>query len=137
MYRAQSVCLVHSSHGLEPNCSLFMFILYFLKLKIYPAYVSFLFACLLLTSKLFVQVLGLLIEVIKKGFLKHIDCILPVTYRILRSAVDAVTSRQVDFQSESIIPLWKEAYYSLVMLEKMVHQFQDLCFAKDLEVNLF
>lgn len=84
-----------------------------------------------------VQVLGLLIEVIKKGFLKHIDCILPVTYRILQSAIDEVTNRQVGFSAESIIPLWKEAYYSLVMLEKMIHQFHDLCFAKDLEVNLF
>ncbi|MCI16336.1 small subunit processome component 20-like protein, partial [Trifolium medium] len=43
------------------------------------------------------------------------------------------TNRQQGFESESIVPLWKEAYYSLVMLEKMIHQFDDLCFAKDLE----
>ncbi|XP_027334628.1 small subunit processome component 20 homolog isoform X2 [Abrus precatorius] len=79
------------------------------------------------------QVLGLLIEVIKKGFHKHINCILPVTKCILQSAIDAITNRQVGFSAESIIPLWKEAYYSLVMLEKMINQFHDLCFAKDLE----
>ncbi|RHN69146.1 hypothetical protein MtrunA17_Chr3g0121561 [Medicago truncatula] len=79
------------------------------------------------------QVLGLLIEVIKKGFLKHIDCILPVTCRILQSALHAVTNRHESFEVESTIPLWKEAYYSLVMLEKMIHEFHDECFAKHLE----
>ncbi|KAL2332603.1 hypothetical protein Fmac_013816 [Flemingia macrophylla] len=100
------------------------------------------------------QVLGLLIEVIEKGFHiksskpsptekgfhKHMNCILPltnsilsVTNRILHSAIDAVTNRQEGFSAESIIPLWKEAYYSLVMLEKMINQFCDFCFLKDLE----
>ncbi|CAK8567091.1 unnamed protein product [Lathyrus sativus] len=91
------------------------------------------------------QVLELLIEVAKNEFFRHIDCmsfnkkerpidcILPVTCRILQSAIHAVTNRQESFESESIIPLWKEAYYSLVMLEKMIHQFHDLCFSKDLE----
>lgn len=83
-----------------------------------------------------IQVLGLLIEVKKKGFQEHINCILPVTKHILHSAVDAVTNRQEGFSAESAIPLWKEAYYSLVMLEKMINQFRDLCFAKYLEVNL-
>ncbi|KAK2382518.1 ARM repeat superfamily protein [Trifolium repens] len=50
-----------------------------------------------------------------------------------QSALHAVTNRQQGFESESVVPLWKEAYYSLVMLEKMIHQFDDLCFAKDLE----
>ncbi|RDY00034.1 Small subunit processome component 20-like protein, partial [Mucuna pruriens] len=79
------------------------------------------------------QVLGLLIEVKKKGFHEHINCILPVTKHILKSAIDAVTNRQEGFSAESVIPLWKEAYYSLVMLEKMINQFRDLCFAKYLE----
>lgn len=89
----------------------------------------------------------MLIEVAKSEFLKDIDCvpfekkerpidcILPVSCRILQSAIHAVTNRQESFESESTIPLWKEAYYSLVMLEKMIHQFHDLCFSKDLEVN--
>ncbi|XP_058732408.1 U3 small nucleolar RNA-associated protein 20-like isoform X2 [Vicia villosa] len=79
------------------------------------------------------QVLGLLIEVDKNEFIKHIKCILPETCRILQSAIQAVTNRQESFESESILPLWKEAYYSLFMLEKMIHQFHDLCFAKELE----
>lgn len=29
---------------------------------------------------------------------------------------------------EGSIPFWKEAYYSLVMIEKMLKQFPDLCF---------
>ncbi|KAK2393598.1 ARM repeat superfamily protein [Trifolium repens] len=79
------------------------------------------------------QVLGLLIEVIEKRFLKHTDCIIPVTCRILQSAVHAVTNRQEGFESESTVPLWKEAYYSLVMIEKMIRKFNHLCFEKDLE----
>ncbi|CAI8597993.1 unnamed protein product [Vicia faba] len=91
------------------------------------------------------QVLELLIEVAKNEFLKDIDCmpfgkkerpidcILPVTCRILQSAIHAVRNRQESFESESTLPLWKEAYYSLVMLEKMIHQFHELCFRKDLE----
>lgn len=80
------------------------------------------------------QVLGLLIEVLKKGFDRHINTILPVTRRILQSSVDVITDRKVD-SSKSSIPHWKEAYYSLVMLEKLIHQFNKLCFARDLEVK--
>jgi U3 small nucleolar RNA-associated protein 20 len=76
----------------------------------------------------------LLIEVIEKRFLKHTDCIIPVTCRILQSAIHAVTNRQEGFESESTVPLWKEAYYSLVMIEKMIRKFNHLCFEKDLEV---
>ncbi|GAU23587.1 hypothetical protein TSUD_385750 [Trifolium subterraneum] len=49
------------------------------------------------------------------------------------SAIHAVTNRQESFESESTVPLWKEAYYSLVMVEKMIHKFNHLCFEKDLE----
>jgi len=55
----------------------------------------------------------------------------------LQSALHAVTNRHESFEAESTIPLWKEAYYSLVMLEKMIHEFHDECFAKHLEVNFF
>lgn len=97
------------------------------------------------------QVLGLLVEVmnkefqkhvnkllpvedVEKEFLKHINRILPATKSILLSAIDTVTDEQLDFSNETSIPLWKEAYYSLVMLEKMLHQFRSLCFDRDLEV---
>ncbi|KAI4344960.1 hypothetical protein L6164_012132 [Bauhinia variegata] len=52
---------------------------------------------------------------------------------LTESAIDKVADKQADFEAESITPLWKETYYSLVMLEKMIHQFPDLCFARDLE----
>ncbi|XP_021290199.1 small subunit processome component 20 homolog isoform X1 [Herrania umbratica] len=79
------------------------------------------------------QVLGLVIEVMKKGFQKHISRILPVTKRILHSTIDALTNTEMDLSDESTIPFWKEAYYSLVMLEKMLLQFHDLSFERDLE----
>ncbi|XP_028759690.1 small subunit processome component 20 homolog isoform X2 [Neltuma alba] len=79
------------------------------------------------------QVLGLLIEVLGKGFYRHVNSILPVAHRILQSSIEVIADRKVDF-AESVIPHWKEAYYSLVMLEKLIHQFHELCFAGDLEV---
>jgi U3 small nucleolar RNA-associated protein 20 len=79
-----------------------------------------------------VQVLGLLVEVMKKKFQIHVNRVLPVTRKILQSAI----SRQLDVSEETAVAFWKEAYYSLVMLEKMLHQFRDLCFETDLEVCL-
>lgn len=83
---------------------------------------------------LFVQVLGLLVEVMKKGFHKHISSVLPVARSVLQSAVCSVASDQLDLPDESAIPFWKEAYYSLVMLEKILHQFQHLTFEAEFEV---
>lgn len=82
---------------------------------------------------LHIQVLGLLVEVevMKKRFQKHINNVLQVTKRILQSAIDAVTH---DSPHETAIPFWKEAFYSLVMLEKILNRFHDLCFDRDLEV---
>jgi U3 small nucleolar RNA-associated protein 20 len=83
-----------------------------------------------------VQVLGLLVEVMKKGFQIHVNRVLPVTRKILQSAISVDTSRQLDVSEETAVAFWKEAYYSLVMLEKMLHEFHDLCFESDLEVCL-
>lgn len=82
----------------------------------------------------FVQVLGLVIEVMKKNFQRHISSILPVTKRILHSAIDAFTNTQMDLPDEATIPFWKESYYSLIMLEKMLHHFRDISFERELEV---
>ncbi|KAF8392350.1 hypothetical protein HHK36_022692 [Tetracentron sinense] len=79
------------------------------------------------------QVLGLLVEVLKKGFQRHINNILPVAKNILKSALDVVKDMQLDVSNEAAIPFWKEAYYSLVMLEKTLHQFPELYFERDLE----
>ncbi|KAJ7955379.1 Small subunit processome component 20-like protein [Quillaja saponaria] len=74
------------------------------------------------------QVLGLLVEVMEKGFRKHINSILPKMLHILKS-----DSRQLELTDESNIPHWKEAYYSLVLLEKMLDQFRDLYCSRDLQ----
>ncbi|KAK6941816.1 U3 small nucleolar RNA-associated protein 20, N-terminal [Dillenia turbinata] len=79
------------------------------------------------------QVLGLLIEVMKKGFRGHVTNVLPVTRSILQSAIDSVAHLGGDITNETTIPLWKESYYSLVMLEKMLQQFPDLLLEGDLE----
>ncbi|KAM3327222.1 small subunit processome component 20 isoform X1 [Capsicum chacoense] len=79
------------------------------------------------------QVLGLLIEVLKDGFQKYIDSLLPVVRNILQSAVNVPTNKQVDLPNDGTISSWKEAYYSLVLFEKIINQFPRLCFRKDLE----
>ncbi|KAK1375649.1 DRIM domain-containing protein [Heracleum sosnowskyi] len=81
------------------------------------------------------QVLGLLVEVKKKGFSfqKHLDSVFPVMRNILQSSNDAVKNKQLIVSDESTIPFWKESYYSLVMLEKILHQYPELCLRKNLE----
>lgn len=77
--------------------------------------------------------MGLLVEVMNKSFRKYISSVLPVSRNILKSAVNVVTNRTLDLSDEAL-RFWKEAYYSLVMLEKILHQFHDLGFERDLEV---
>eukprot|EP00268_Persea_americana_P031222 TRINITY_DN30328_c0_g1_i1.p1 TRINITY_DN30328_c0_g1~~TRINITY_DN30328_c0_g1_i1.p1 ORF type:complete len:2757 (-),score=438.74 TRINITY_DN30328_c0_g1_i1:344-7405(-) len=79
------------------------------------------------------QVLGLLVEVLKKGFQSHIQGILQAAYRIMMSALDIDTNRELDCSDEAKIPFWKEAYHSIVMLEKMLLQYPELFFDKDNE----
>ncbi|KAL1222676.1 hypothetical protein V5N11_004427 [Cardamine amara subsp. amara] len=75
------------------------------------------------------QVLGFFIEVRKEAFSEHIHSILlEEAIPILESAVQLQNTVE-----EGSIPFWKEAYYSLVMIEKLLKQFPDLCFAKHLE----
>ncbi|XP_010938573.1 uncharacterized protein [Elaeis guineensis] len=78
------------------------------------------------------QVLGLLVEVLRKDFHRHISSILQVTKGIFKSSMHAV-NKEFDFANDPSIPFWKEAYYSLVMLEKMLLQFPELYFDKNLE----
>lgn len=85
-------------------------------------------------SSFLLQVLGLLIEVLKDGFQKYIDSLLPVMRNILQSAVNVIANKQVDLPNDATISSWKEAYYSLVLFEKILNQFPKLCFRKDLEV---
>ncbi|KAL8494904.1 hypothetical protein ACS0TY_019169 [Phlomoides rotata] len=80
------------------------------------------------------QVLGLLVETIGKGFQAHLDRVLPVMRSIFQSAISAVTSsNQQDSSDDAVVPFWKEAYYSLVMLEKILGQFHNMFLDKELE----
>ncbi|WOG89602.1 hypothetical protein DCAR_0208840 [Daucus carota subsp. sativus] len=79
------------------------------------------------------QVLGLLVEVKTESFQKHLNCVLPVMRHIFQSANDAVKNKELNISDEARIPFWKEAYYSLVMLEKILNQFPEMCLGRDLE----
>lgn len=68
----------------------------------------------------------------KKDFHRHISSILPVARSILQSTV---AGRGPDTSDEAADPSWKEAYYSLVLLEKILCQFPQLVLAKELEVQ--
>ncbi|PIA45006.1 hypothetical protein AQUCO_01700514v1 [Aquilegia coerulea] len=78
------------------------------------------------------QVLGLLVEVLKKGFRRHLHNAFPVMKSILNSALKE--SKQPKYSSEAMIPFWREAYYTLVLLEKLLLHFPELHFGKDIEV---
>lgn len=76
--------------------------------------------------------LGFIIDSMEKTFRKHINSTLEDAKVIMDSAVSASSLHTVE---EGVIPFWKEAYYSLVMIEKMVRQFPDLKLKKDSEVS--
>nr|GLL39955.1 small subunit processome component 20 homolog [Ipomoea trifida] len=78
------------------------------------------------------QVLGLLVEVMGNSFQEYVTDALSVTKKILQSAHAALANRQLGL-SDEVVPLWKEVYYSLVLLEKIHNQFTALCFTKELE----
>lgn len=84
-----------------------------------------------------VQVLGLLIEVTKDGFHTHISSIWPVLIKILQSGVDVLKKNLIDVSYEGPVSLWKESYYSLVMMEKILQQFPEMFFKADLKVLVF
>ncbi|KAF8079609.1 hypothetical protein N665_1013s0007 [Sinapis alba] len=75
------------------------------------------------------KVLGLFIAA-KKKFPEEVrSIVLQEAKTILESAVKLQNTVE-----EGSIPLWKEAYYSLIMLEKMLKHDHDLCFQEDFEV---
>ncbi|KAG6399207.1 hypothetical protein SASPL_140683 [Salvia splendens] len=80
------------------------------------------------------QVLGLLVEVIGKNFQIHLIKVLPAIRTNLQSAYNALASTQQDLSDVLVIPFWKEAYYSLVMLGKILSQFHNLFLDSELEI---
>ncbi|KNA06859.1 hypothetical protein SOVF_177220 isoform A [Spinacia oleracea] len=79
------------------------------------------------------QVLGFVVEVMKRGFQKHINDILPVMKMIVQSTIDVLNDGQLNISDPETIPFWKDAYYSFVLLEKILTQIPDLFFVEDIE----
>ncbi|CAA6658531.1 unnamed protein product [Spirodela intermedia] len=79
------------------------------------------------------QVLGLLVDILKKGFLKYNISVLPVAKCIMDSAIDIITKDKDADWSTDVVPLWKEAYTTLLMLEKMLCQCPELYFDASFE----
>ncbi|PKA51950.1 hypothetical protein AXF42_Ash008179 [Apostasia shenzhenica] len=89
------------------------------------------------------QVIGLLIEVLKKRFRKHIASTLRAAKNILQSCIDAISISKAGFSNALVVPFWKEAYgfsnalvvpfwkeayYTVLMLEKILFHFPELYF---------
>ncbi|CAK7328417.1 unnamed protein product [Dovyalis caffra] len=55
------------------------------------------------------------------------------TEKTIESAIKVVDIESPPDHSDAAVPFWKEAYYSLVLLEKILNCFHDLCFERDLE----
>lgn len=87
-------------------------------------------------SECALQVLGLLVEVMKRDFQRHISTVLPVTRNILQSTINKVGDGLLDLSDEATIPFWKEAYYTLLLLEKILCQFPNFILNRDFEVVL-
>ncbi|KAK9671440.1 hypothetical protein RND81_12G030400 [Saponaria officinalis] len=79
------------------------------------------------------QVLGFVAEVMKKGFQKHIKSILPVMRRIMMSTQTACNDGQSNILDQETDAFWKETYYSLVLLEKILTVMPDMFFVVDVE----
>jgi len=73
---------------------------------------------------MFVQVLGFVVEVMERGFHKHISNILPVIRKIMQSSLTVLNDAQLNILGQETIPFWKEAYYSLVLSERSLHTSQ-------------
>ncbi|CAN0891198.1 Small subunit processome component 20 homolog [Linum grandiflorum] len=79
------------------------------------------------------QMLGLLVEVAPDALSKHVDTILPIIEKILQSTSKVITSLEAPDLSDDSIPFWKEAYHSLVLLEKILNCFAELWSERKLE----
>ncbi|XP_021745735.1 small subunit processome component 20 homolog [Chenopodium quinoa] len=79
------------------------------------------------------QALGFVVEVMKRGFRKHINDVLPVMKMTVQSAIDVLNGGQLNLSDPETIPFWKDAYYSFVLLEKILTQIPELFFVGDIE----
>ncbi|WVZ69932.1 hypothetical protein U9M48_018646 [Paspalum notatum var. saurae] len=79
------------------------------------------------------QVIGLLVgdHTLRMG--KHIKSILAVAKKIMESSIVASGVLQLGLPDEAVLPLWKEAYHSVAMLEKLLLCFPELYFEQNME----
>ena len=77
------------------------------------------------------QVLGFLSEVMKGSFKKCVEEVLEATTRILKQS--NLLEHEED---EDNIADWQEIYASLIVTEKLMHQFPQSCLLTNLEVLL-
>ncbi|ONM29242.1 ARM repeat superfamily protein [Zea mays] len=79
------------------------------------------------------QVIGLLVgdHTLQMG--KHLKSILAVVKKIMESSIIASGAIQLGLSDEAALPLWKETYYSVAMMERLLLRFPELYFEKNME----
>ena len=78
--------------------------------------------------RIFLQVLGFLIEVMKGKFEKHTEEVIEATTKILRTAAS-----ESEEEGDDILD-WQETYASLIMSQKLLQQFPQFCLQAKLQV---
>ncbi|MCL7048205.1 hypothetical protein MKW94_025331, partial [Papaver nudicaule] len=78
--------------------------------------------------------LGLLVEVLKKRFQSHVKIVLTVHKKIVMYALDGIRKQpDTTNKEESRNSYWKQTYYSMIMLEKILREFPELYWEKEFE----
>lgn len=79
------------------------------------------------------QVIGLLAgdSTLRMG--KHLISVLAVAKKIMELSVTASGVLQIGSADEAVLPLWKEAYHSVAMMEKLLLCFHELYFEQHME----
>lgn len=67
---------------------------------------------------------------------KHLKSILAVVKKIMESSIIASGAIQLGLSDEAVLPLWKETYYSVAMMERLLLRFPELYFEQNMEVWL-
>ncbi|CAO2170436.1 unnamed protein product [Urochloa humidicola] len=79
------------------------------------------------------QVIGLLVDDHALRMGKHRKSILAVAKKIMESSAIASGVLQSGLSDETVLPLWKEAYHSVAMIERLLLRFPELYVERDME----
>jgi U3 small nucleolar RNA-associated protein 20 len=80
------------------------------------------------------QVIGLLVDDHTLRMSKHLKSIVAVAKKIMESSAIASGILQSGLPDETVLPLWKEAYHSVAMTERLLIRFPELYFGQNMEV---